>query len=336
MPRQHQTTLPSWDIESMRSIPCEETSNPTSLCKNPQVSVILMTRNHELYIRQAVESVINQHTLFEYEILLGDDFSTDNTPSICRELQAEHPNKIRLMTASSQVGITSNFLRLQSRARAPFCALLEGDDYWTTPDKLQMQFDMLTANPEFSWCGARTLNRIHPLPARESYSLADACRRFLVHTSTIMYRRSTLDHYPRFPDMVGWISMVCVVLAQAGRCGFMDREVSYYRRHTGGLYTGSNSIRRLKLAHAFTDTMRPYLNFAYDRELFERELWICDWELKLDPSTFSLGTWLSQLWILLTQEAPRAAQNAPARLLRLTAKLIAQPLAFLYFKVRTL
>jgi glycosyltransferase involved in cell wall biosynthesis len=331
-----ESPLPSWDIESMLSIPCNEISDAELLCKNPQVSVLLMTRNHADYIRQAVQSVIEQVTIFEYEIVLGDDFSTDGTLEVCRELQLEHPEKVRLMTSPSQVGITSNFLRLQSRARAPLCALLEGDDYWTTTDKLQIQFNLMTANHDFSWCGARTQNRIHPLPAKRSYSLSDACRRFLVHTSTIMYRRSALEHYPRFPDMVGWISMVCVVLAQAGRCGFLDHEVSYYRRHTGGLYTGSSSKRRIKLAQAFTDTIRPYLNYDYDRDLFERELWICGWEFRFDPYTFSVGRWLTQIKILLIDETSRVVFRAPGRLLKLTAKLIAQPLAFFYFKLRTL
>ena len=326
----------SWDMASMLSIPCEELSDSAALCKNPQASVILMTRNHAPYIKQAVESVINQSTDFEYEILLGDDFSSDDTLKTCRELQAENPDKIRLITAPCQVGITSNFLRLQARARASFCALLEGDDYWTSADKLQMQLNLLSANPEFSWCGARTSNRIHPLPAKESYNLSDACRRFLVHTSTIMYRRNSLAHYPRFPDMVGWISMVCVVLAQAGHCGFLDTEVSYYRRHAGGLYTGANCKRRIKLAHDFTDIMRNHLAHTHDRELFERELWICRWEFKFNPSTFSLRTWLSQLWILLAQQAPRTAHIAPFALLQMSINLSAHPLAFLYFKLRTL
>jgi len=328
--------MESWDRESMLSIPCEEIFDPVALCKNPQASVILMTRNHAPFIKQAVESVTRQSTDFEYELLLGDDFSDDDTLKICRGLQAENPDKIRLITAPCQVGITSNFLRLQSRARAPYCALLEGDDYWTSPNKLQRQLNLLSENPDLSWCGARTRNRIHPLPAKKSYTLSDACRRFLVHTSTIMYRRSSLEYYPRFPDMVGWISMVCVVLAQAGYCGFLDAEVSYYRRHAGGLYTGANCKRRIKLAHDFTDIMRGYLNHAYDQELFERELWICNWEFKFNPSTFSLQLWLNQIWILLSQQVPRTVHIAPLALLQMSINLSAHPLAFLYFKLRSL
>ncbi|MEB3172540.1 MAG: glycosyltransferase [Cyanobacteriota bacterium] len=336
MTQHDQGPATDWCIESMLAIPCEEISDSAALCKNPQASVILMTRNHAAYIQKAAESVINQTTLFEYEILIGDDHSTDNTLEICRKLQAKHPEKIRLITAPCRVGITPNFLRLQSRSRAPFCALLEGDDYWTSPDKLQLQFNLLTAHPEFSWCGARTHNRIHPLPAQKSYTLSDTCRRFLVHTSTIMYRRSALDDYPRFPDMVGWISMVCVVLAQKGLCGFLDTELSYYRRHTGGVYTGANVSRRIKLAQSFTDIIRPYLNYTYDRDLFERELWICGWELKFNPSTFSLGQWLNQVWILLTKEVPRTIWVAPAKLLQLMLQLSTHPAAFVYFKLRTL
>lgn len=334
MTQHQQNTLSRWDMDAMLAIPCDETADLACLCESPQVSVLLMTRNHSAYIRQAVESVVNQNTDFAYEIILGDDFSTDSTLDICRELQAEYPEKIRIVTSPCQVGITANFLRLHSRARARYCALLEGDDYWTSPDKLQKQYELLCVHHDFSWCGARTLNRIHPLPFKESYSLSDACRRFLVHTSTIMYRRDAITSYPSFPDMVGWISMVCVVLSQAGRCGFLDETLSYYRRHSGGLYTGSNTLRRIKLAQAFTDVMRPYLNYDYDRELFDRELWICGWEFKLNPYTFSLRQWLFHVWILLVEEAPRLFCRAPRKFLLLLAKLVSHPLIYVYFHAR--
>lgn len=294
-----------------------------------------MTRNHASYIYQAAESILSQLTNFSFELLIGEDHSDDNTLIACRELQAANPATIRLITATEQVGITANFLRLHIRARGKLIALLEGDDYWTVDCKLQRQVDLLESNDNWAWCGARTLNRIHPLPARESYELKDACRRFLVHTSTILYRHDALHNYPKFPDIVGWISMVCIVLSQAGSCGFLDEKMSYYRRHSGGLYTGAGTKRRIELAQAFTDVMREYLTHLYDRELFDRELWICSWELQLNPNTFSLQGWLTKIWLLLWLEAPRLSMKMPVSFLVLTATILIQPIRFGYFRMRS-
>ncbi len=327
--KKHQYT--HWTVEEMLSIPAEEISSPLQLCADPRVSVILMTRNHAPYLRQALESVLCQVTSFSFEVLLGEDHSTDHSITLCHDLQTAYPKTVRVITAAKQVGITANFLRLQVRARAPFVALLEGDDYWTSANKLERQIELLDNNPDWAWCGARTLNRIHPLPASESYGLSEVSRRFVVHTSTIMYRRKALNIYPRFPDMVGWISMVSIVLSQAGRCGFLDETVSYYRRHAGGLYTGANTLHRIELAQAFTDVMRSHLANRYDKELFDRELWICSWELQLDPQTFSLQLWIYRIKILFSLIAPRLCLRMPGHFLKLVSNVISQPLRVVYF-----
>ena len=78
--------------QEMLKIPAEEISDPSQLNPTPLaplVSVVMMTRNHQNYIRQAVESVINQEVNFPIEILIGEDFSTDNTRQECEKLQLE-------------------------------------------------------------------------------------------------------------------------------------------------------------------------------------------------------------------------------------------------------
>ena len=134
-------------------IPAVETSDTEKLCKKPLVSVLIITYNQEQFIRKAVDSALNQKTDFEYEILIGDDCSTDRTGEICAEYQKKHPDKIRFITADrnvSQLGGNTN--RVKYRARGEFIAWLEGDDYWTDPEKLQKQVEVFRKHPEVTLC----------------------------------------------------------------------------------------------------------------------------------------------------------------------------------------
>ena len=121
------STDPSWTWpvagwvtrEEMLQIPAQETSQSAHLCTAPSVSVLMMTRNHQDYLEQAVQSVLSQDIDESFEILIGEDYSSDETLAIALDLQRRHPDLIRVISANSNVGITSNFLRLVAHARAP-------------------------------------------------------------------------------------------------------------------------------------------------------------------------------------------------------------------------
>lgn len=129
-------------------IPCAEVSNPDRLTAAPVVSVHVLTYNHGPYIGKALESIANQQTTFPYEILIGEDCSTDNTQDVCREYQKKYPDKVRLFVSDSNVGARRNNIRLRPHVRGKYLAICEGDDYWCDPLKLQKQVDYLEAHPE--------------------------------------------------------------------------------------------------------------------------------------------------------------------------------------------
>lgn len=130
------------------------------------VSVFCLTYNHEKYIRKALEGFVNQETTFNYEVLVHDDASTDNTPIIIREFQEKYPNIIKpIIQNENQFSkpdhkpIISTFLL--PKARGKYCAWCEGDDYWINPYKLQMQVDALEREPGCvaCFCAVRAINR---------------------------------------------------------------------------------------------------------------------------------------------------------------------------------
>lgn len=129
-------------------IPCIETSDAERLCKNPVVSVNMITYNHEPYIRQAIEGVMIQKTDFEFELVIGEDASQDKTREICFEYQKKYPDKIRVLWWHENVTkFGGNARRVTAHCRGEFVAFCEGDDYWVDQLKLQKQVDVMRKHP---------------------------------------------------------------------------------------------------------------------------------------------------------------------------------------------
>lgn len=134
----------------------------------PQImlSVVITTYNHEKYIAQCIEGAIMQKCNFRYEIIIGEDCSTDATRAICREYQKRYPEIIQLIEHSQNVGFRKNNYSVWSSARGKYIAYLEGDDFWTNEHKLQIQVDLLEQNPQFMGSGHQAFLYFENNPAK--------------------------------------------------------------------------------------------------------------------------------------------------------------------------
>lgn len=130
--------------------------NYTMVSDNIMVSVIMITYNHERFIREAIDSILMQKTNFCFEILIGDDASTDGTGKIVSEYADRFPNKIHAVIRTENIGATKNAYDILCRAKGKYLASCEGDDYWTDEYKLQKQVDVLEKNPQYVAC-------VHPI-----------------------------------------------------------------------------------------------------------------------------------------------------------------------------
>ncbi len=113
----------------------------------PKVSVCVMTYKQEKYIRQCLQSIVDQVTDFEFEIIVGDDGSPDGTAGIVREFAERYPSVVRPLLHERNIGATANYLTVHNMARGEYVANVDGDDY-CLPGKLQCLADYLDANPE--------------------------------------------------------------------------------------------------------------------------------------------------------------------------------------------
>ena len=116
------------------------------------VSVVMITYGHELYIEQAVESVLNQKLSAPFELIICDDCSPDSTQEIVQRLVQSHPNGsiVEYVRHDRNIGMNSNYLFGVRRARGELIAVCEGDDYWVDDLKLNKQVDLLNEEPEIS------------------------------------------------------------------------------------------------------------------------------------------------------------------------------------------
>ena len=130
----------------------------------PLVAVFMVTYNHEKYISQAIKSVLEQKTSFPIKLFIGEDCSNDKTRDICIDYFLSNPRRIKLFLNEINIGGTKNSLQVYQAcllSGAKYIAMLEGDDYWTDPYKLQKQVDFLEAHPDFSMTFGNALIEDH-------------------------------------------------------------------------------------------------------------------------------------------------------------------------------
>ena len=227
-----------------------------SLVANPLVSVCLQTFNHGKYIGEAIDSILNQKTNFSFEILIGDDQSNDGTHEIVNAYFLEHPDKIKLIESTSNLGhITGNgrlnLIRNLRNARGKYIAFLEGDDFWCDDNKLQQQFDILETDPSlgavthdtdvlFEDTGERR-------PWRDAgdiveFSLADLIAvECAFHTSSFFFRSEAVRDLPEFFLHVQSSDIAMFMFAaNLGPVRRIPEVMSVYRKNSGGVTTHAN------------------------------------------------------------------------------------------------
>lgn len=207
-------------------------------------SVLMITYNHEKYIAQAIDSVLMQRTNFDFEIVIGEDCSTDRTREIVLEYKAKHPDKIKLLLQEKNVGIHKNFTQTILSCKGKYIALLEGDDYWTDEYKLQRQVDFLENNPDFVLCFENTIdqneisneNKISD-PNFDVLVLKDLIRDgWFMRTGSIVFRNNVIKQFPEWYFKYRSTDYILhILLAQHGKIKFINQRSSVYRINEGGI-----------------------------------------------------------------------------------------------------
>lgn len=114
-----------------------------------KVSVCMLAYNVGKHLSEAIESVLLQKINFEIELVIAEDKSTDDARKIAEEYKLKYPQIIKLVLNPVNIGMSANYINAFRHCSAPYIAVLDGDDYWCDPYKLQRQIDFLEKNPEY-------------------------------------------------------------------------------------------------------------------------------------------------------------------------------------------
>lgn len=167
----------------------------------PIVSIVVLAYNLEKYIDQCIESLVNQSFDQPYEIVIGEDYSTDQTRNICLYWQAKYPDLVRVLIRPVNLGMSANFADTVKATKGKYIAFCEGDDFWCDRFKLQMQYDFLEATPSIglvhtnftmiqeSGLYIKKLNKKLP-SGKVLYKLLEYS---FIATLTVMIRREVLE-----------------------------------------------------------------------------------------------------------------------------------------------
>ena len=241
-----------------------------------KVSVLLLTYNHQRFIAQAIESVLMQRTDFEFEILISEDCSTDSTRDIVIGYQARNPGKIRLLLSEENINDNSVILRGIRAARGEYLAYLDGDDYWTSPQKLQKQAQFLDGHPECSMCfhecailseDTTDAGATSPSSIR-FFSLNDLLGETLATASSVMFRLAALGNVPDwYTGCVFGDWPLYILLSQQGMVGSLPDKLAAYRIHNGGQWNGLPEARQMEQLASFYAQLRSHMGPRYERLL---------------------------------------------------------------------
>jgi hypothetical protein len=218
----------------------------------PRVSVLVLAYNHGPYLSDTLDSILKQEMDFPFEILVGEDCSTDDTLRVAERYRDAHPDVIQIITSSKNVGMYENFRRLTFAARGEYIAICEGDDYWNACDKLSLQTAELDRHPAASlvhsdfdhivevdghWRALPYYWRHQGSPIPSGSVFDELLVRNFIKTCTMMARASHMREFFASPlplasyRVLDW--PLCLFLALRGEVTFIDASLSTYRRVAG-------------------------------------------------------------------------------------------------------
>jgi glycosyltransferase involved in cell wall biosynthesis len=240
-----------------------------------KVSVLLATYNHEKWIAQAIDSVLLQKTNFDYEVVIMEDCSTDSTRDIVTDFQNRYPDRIRLILSEKNKYDNTNFVTAWQTSPSQYVAILDGDDYWASPHKLQKQVDFLDTHAECAVCfhnvtilyedkSREPWDHAHPKP-KEFSTLEDLLERNIIPGPSPMLRKGLFGEFPTWFNTQRFADWALYILnAQHGKIGYIDELMAVYRVHSRGVWSGLSGTRKLKEIVGFYESMNANLNFRYD------------------------------------------------------------------------
>lgn len=251
------------------------------------ISVLITFYNKEQYVDRAIESVINQKTSFDFKIIVGDDGSTDNTRDYVNRWIEKYPGKIELYVMTRDEGkqipgfrASKNRLNILNKVDTKYFTFLDGDDYYSDINKLQIQYDILEKSSNFDCIGCghnmeallddgSIKKYTNDNIAEGKYDLKSYWDKYYISAETILFRSSIINKFDnillekQFND-----NMITYIAMQFGYLYYIPSCMYIYRQTGDGVWTTGNQITnniRNMFLYDLSLIINPQIRYLSDR-----------------------------------------------------------------------
>ena len=250
-----------------------------------KLSILLITYNQENYIGKCLEGIGIQQCDFDYNIVVADDASTDGTLAGIKSFSSGMDEKFVFMDSHKNIGYIKNYQRAFAACQGEYIAIIEGDDYWTDPHRLQKHVDFLDNHRECSFSFNRIIFfnedkfdfSVRPWTKTEHYeyftaSQIAACNH-IGNLSACVFRKNLIDTLPEevyeFNTLTDWF--LGVYMGQFGLVAELKRAMSVYRIHGSGVWAGQNAKKQLEQIRQNIPVYNRFFDFKFDKEYKKRD-----------------------------------------------------------------
>lgn len=247
-----------------------------------KISILLICYNQEKYINKCIDSIIMQQIPFEYEVIVADDGSSDDTVTIINTKLLDKVSNLRILDNSINHGISKNYQRAFAECKGEYIAVMEGDDYWTNPNRLLKHINFLDVHREcvmsmnryteynessnfFSHIGWHVSEEYKYITGHDM-----ACGNKLGNLSACVFRKNEIDKIKSDLynlEIADW--MLGLVLCEYGYILLLKDITSVRRVHDKGEWSKMSIENKKENLIKSIDTYNKYLNFKYDKEFSE-------------------------------------------------------------------
>lgn len=228
--------------------------------KIKMISIGIITYNHEGYIRQAIDSILAQKCNFDFEIIVGDDCSADNTQKILDEYKIKYPDKIILLINSRNSGLLNNLKNVTDRCNCKYMSICAGDDYWNDCSKLQKQVDFLEANTDYGLVHSNVnlligdkIQTLYKRTVPDKFIFEQLLlNNNFIYALTACYRTQLFKKYISIEEFIENNFLIedlpmWIELSRVTKFHYMEDRLATYRIHERSLTNSSDFIKNEKI-----------------------------------------------------------------------------------------
>jgi glycosyltransferase involved in cell wall biosynthesis len=230
-----------------------------------------------------LNSILTQEFTRDFKVIVCDDASFDNTSDIVTENFSNFEN-FHIFKNDENIGVSENFIKCTNQSSAKYIAILEGDDYWIEPSKLDLQIKAMEEYPETSFCftdvrveknGIR--ENIHPNLGGKTrmFSAIDLVDQTgsIAQTCTLLIRRKFLQGLPDWvlnSYTLDWCLQI--FLANQGPALYIPQTTAVYRIHDQGVWSKLNPFEGWRKNLKFYETVQTKFHKRSERKRIKKRI----------------------------------------------------------------